>query len=158
MPYLMGGFPDLDTSCRIGVAYAESGADLLELGIPFSDPLADISPCESRCRHRGAARRSDAPRRARGGGADRRPRPGRGHAPLHRILARGLERFLDAVSAAGVSGLIVPDLPFEEAPETLAACDAKGLALGATRGADHAGAAAGGRSVRAHEASSTRCR
>ncbi|MGZ4234393.1 MAG: tryptophan synthase subunit alpha, partial [Solirubrobacteraceae bacterium] len=41
MPYLMGGFPDLDTSARIGVAYAESGADLIELGVPFSDPLAD---------------------------------------------------------------------------------------------------------------------
>src|SRR5947209_5103108 len=41
MPYLMGGFPDLETSRRIGIAYAESGADLVELGVPFSDPLAD---------------------------------------------------------------------------------------------------------------------
>ena len=41
MPYLMGGFPDLATSRAIGEAYAESGADLVELGVPFSDPLAD---------------------------------------------------------------------------------------------------------------------
>ena len=41
MPYLMGGFPDLETSRRIGIAYAEAGADLVELGVPFSDPLAD---------------------------------------------------------------------------------------------------------------------
>src|ERR1700744_302883 len=41
MPYLMGGFPDLDTSRQIGLAYADSGADLVELGVPFSDPLAD---------------------------------------------------------------------------------------------------------------------
>src|SRR5919107_1105539 len=41
MPYLMGGFPDLDTSLAIGEAYAEGGADLVELGVPFSDPLAD---------------------------------------------------------------------------------------------------------------------
>ena len=41
MPYLMGGFPDMDTSRRIGEAYADGGADLVELGIPFSDPLAD---------------------------------------------------------------------------------------------------------------------
>ncbi len=41
MPYLMGGFPDLETSLRIGEAYADGGADLVELGIPFSDPLAD---------------------------------------------------------------------------------------------------------------------
>src|SRR5215204_7575598 len=41
MPYLMGGFPDLETSRAIGEAYAEAGADLVELGVPFSDPLAD---------------------------------------------------------------------------------------------------------------------
>src|SRR5918997_1869459 len=41
MPYLMGGFPDLATSEAIGHAYADAGADLVELGVPFSDPLAD---------------------------------------------------------------------------------------------------------------------
>src|ERR1700722_3156421 len=41
MPYLMGGYPDLETSRRIGLAYAQAGADLIELGVPFSDPLAD---------------------------------------------------------------------------------------------------------------------
>ena len=41
MPYLMGGYPDLDSSRAAGVACAEAGADLVELGVPFSDPLAD---------------------------------------------------------------------------------------------------------------------
>src|SRR5881409_2314340 len=41
MPYLMGGFPDHPTSAAIAEAYAEGGADLVELGVPFSDPLAD---------------------------------------------------------------------------------------------------------------------
>src|SRR4051812_16425656 len=41
MPYLMGGFPTLGDSIRIGEAYADGGADLVELGVPFSDPLAD---------------------------------------------------------------------------------------------------------------------
>ena len=41
MPYLMGGFPDLEGSIAIGEAYADAGADLVELGVPFSDPLAD---------------------------------------------------------------------------------------------------------------------
>ena len=41
MPYLMGGYPDLDASRRIGEACAAAGADMLELGVPFSDPLAD---------------------------------------------------------------------------------------------------------------------
>ena len=41
MPYLMGGFPDLETSRAVADAYVEAGADLIELGVPFSDPLAD---------------------------------------------------------------------------------------------------------------------
>ena len=41
MPYLMGGYPDLATSLDIAIGYAEGGADLIELGVPFSDPLAD---------------------------------------------------------------------------------------------------------------------
>jgi tryptophan synthase alpha chain len=41
MPYLMGGFPDLERSREIGLAYADAGAKLVELGVPFSDPLAD---------------------------------------------------------------------------------------------------------------------
>src|SRR5687767_13438325 len=41
MPYLMGGFPDVETSLAVAESYAEAGADLIELGVPFSDPLAD---------------------------------------------------------------------------------------------------------------------
>jgi tryptophan synthase alpha chain len=41
MPYLMGGYPDLETSLAIGHAYIDGGADIIELGVPFSDPLAD---------------------------------------------------------------------------------------------------------------------
>ena len=41
MPYLMGGFPDAETSAAVLAAYAEGGADVIELGVPFSDPLAD---------------------------------------------------------------------------------------------------------------------
>jgi len=55
MPYLMAVIPDLDTSRRIGEAAAAAGADMLELGIPFSDPLADgpvihdaATPCAGR--------------------------------------------------------------------------------------------------------------
>ena len=41
MPYLMGGFPDPETSLAVAESYADAGADLIELGVPFSDPLAD---------------------------------------------------------------------------------------------------------------------
>ena len=128
MPYLMGGFPDLDTSARIGVAYAESGADLIELGVPFSDPLADgpVIHAAGTAALRGGATLPAVLEVAAEIAA---------HVPVvvmcysNPILARGLERFLDGLVAAGVSGLIVPDLPLEEATDTLAACDARGLAL-----------------------------
>ena len=41
MPYMMGGFPDDETSAAVAAAYVDAGADLVELGVPFSDPLAD---------------------------------------------------------------------------------------------------------------------
>ncbi len=41
MPYMMAGFPDRESSLAVAAAYADSGADLIELGVPFSDPLAD---------------------------------------------------------------------------------------------------------------------
>ena len=127
MPYLMGGFPDLDTSARIGVAYAESGADVVELGVPFSDPLADgpVIHAAGTEALRGGATLPDVLEVAARIAA---------HVPVvvmcysNPILARGLERFLDSLATAGVNGLIVPDLPLEEAPDTLAACDARGLA------------------------------
>lgn len=128
MPYLMGGFPDLETSGRIGEAYAESGADLIELGVPFSDPLADgpvIHAAGTEALRRGATLPGVLEVAAQIAE----------HAPVvvmcysNLILARGLERFVDALVAGGVSGLIVPDLPFEEAPDTLQACDAGGIAL-----------------------------
>jgi tryptophan synthase alpha chain len=128
MPYLMGGFPDLETSREIGLAYADAGADLIELGVPFSDPLADGPVIHA------------AATAALGAGAtlpgvmevcsaltEQIPVVVMCYANL--ILARGLERFADGLLAAGASGLIVPDLPLEEAPAALAACDERGLAL-----------------------------
>ena len=128
MPYLMGGFPDLETSRRIGLAYADAGADLVELGVPFSDPLADGPVIHAA---------GTAALRA-GATVDRVLEVGRSIAQrvavvamcyANPIIARGLERFTDALADAGVSGLIVPDLPLEEAPAMLEACDARGIAL-----------------------------
>jgi len=128
MPYLMGGFPDLATSLQVGIAYADAGADLVELGVPFSDPLA-----EGPVIHAAAT----AALRA---GATLHPVLEVGAAIAERvpvvvmcycnpILVRGVERFADMLIAASISGLIIPDLPHEEAPAVLAACDERGLAL-----------------------------
>src|ERR1700749_1106062 len=112
MPYLMGGYPALETSRAIGLAYADGGADLIELGVPFSDPLADgpvIHAAGTDALKAGAT----LPAVLEVGRAISE------HVPVvlmcyaNMILARGLERFADALLAAGASGLIVPDLPLE---------------------------------------------
>jgi tryptophan synthase alpha chain len=128
MPYMMGGFPDLDSSRRIGLEYARAGADLVELGVPFSDPLADgpVIHAAGTAALRAGTRLHDVLEVGRAIAAE---------VPVvvmcyaNVILARGLDRFADALVHAGVSGLIVPDLPLEEAPAVLEACDERGLAL-----------------------------
>jgi tryptophan synthase alpha chain len=128
MPYLMGGYPDLETSRAIGVAYAEGGADLVELGVPFSDPLADgpVIHAAGTAALRAGATLPAVLEVARDIAA---------HVPVvlmcysNPIVSRGLERFLDGLVNARVSGLIVPDLPLEEATEVRPACRARGLAF-----------------------------
>jgi tryptophan synthase alpha chain len=128
MPYLMGGFPDLEGSRRIGEAYADGGADLVELGVPFSDPLADgpvIQAAGAAALRAGAT--VERVLGVVGALAPRLPVVVMCYANL--VLARGAERFARAAADAGASGLIVPDLPLEEAPEVAAATEAAGLAL-----------------------------
>jgi tryptophan synthase alpha chain len=128
MPYLMGGFPDPETSRRIGIAYAEGGADLIELGVPFSDPLADgpVIHAAATTALRAGVTVHDVLEIGRTI-AERVPVVVMCYA--NPIYARGPERFADALLGAGVSGLIVPDLPLEESAEALRACDQRGLAL-----------------------------
>ncbi len=126
MPYLMGGFPDLDTSRRIGEAYIEAGADLIELGVPFSDPLADGPVIHAAATTALAAGVTLADVVELGSALG-------GRVPVilmcyvNPILARGVERFADMLRDAGISGLIVPDVPFEEASELAASCSAREL-------------------------------
>ena len=127
MPYLMGGFPDLDASLAIGRAYADAGADLVELGVPFSDPLADgpvIHAAGTRALESGATLHGvlEVGREL----AESVPVVLMCYANL--VLARGPERFAGELAERGISGLIVPDLPLEEAGEVLAACDGAGIA------------------------------
>jgi len=128
MPYLMAGFPDLERSRAIARAYVAGGADLIELGVPFSDPLADgpvIHAADVTALAAGV-RVEDALGVAREV-SDQVPVVVMAYTNV--ILARGIDRFADTLVAVGASGLIVPDLPLEEAPATLAVLDARGLAL-----------------------------
>jgi len=128
MPYLMGGFPTLEGSLAIGHAYADGGADLIELGVPFSDPLADgpvIHAAGTVALRAGATVAGVLEVCA--GLSERLPVVVMLYANL--VLARGPEVFARTLAAAGASGLIVPDLPLEEAGEVREACDAAGVAL-----------------------------
>jgi tryptophan synthase alpha chain len=128
MPYLMGGYPSLDESAESCLAAASAGADLIELGIPFSDPLAD-----------GPVIHAAATAALEGGatphGVLRVCERVSAEVPVvlmvyvNVVLAAGPEAFALRAAAAGAAGLIVPDLPHDEAGELRAACDAEGLAL-----------------------------
>ncbi|HEY2006198.1 MAG TPA: tryptophan synthase subunit alpha [Solirubrobacteraceae bacterium] len=128
MPYLMGGYPDLDTSREIGLAYARSGADLIELGVPFSDPLAD-GPVIHSAATAALAAGATLPAVLEVGRAIAAEVPVAVMCYFNVILARGLERCLDQMAAIGASGVIVPDLPLEESDRAREACTQAGLAL-----------------------------
>ena len=128
MPYLMGGFPDLDSSRRAGEAAAEAGADLLELGIPFSDPLADgpvIHDAGTRALAAGVTVGAVLDVAA----ALSRSIPVIVMTYTNVVLARGVEAFLERLAEGGVSGLIVPDLPQEESGPVADAAAQAGVAL-----------------------------
>jgi tryptophan synthase alpha chain len=128
MPYMMAGYPTVEASAQIAQAYVEGGADLIELGIPFSDPLADGPVI-----HAAAVAAIDAGARLANCLDIARSISGRvpvvAMCYVNPILARGVERFCDLLVGAGVCGLIVPDLPLEESELLEAACEARGLAL-----------------------------
>jgi tryptophan synthase alpha chain len=128
MPYLMGGFPTLGDSIRVGEAYVDGGADLIELGVPFSDPLADgpvIHAAGTEALKNGATVAGVLT--VCHALAQRVPVVMMMYANL--VFAKGPEAFAALLAESGASGLIVPDLPLEESDEVLAACDANGIAL-----------------------------
>jgi tryptophan synthase alpha chain len=128
MPYLMGGFPTLDDSRRIGHACLDAGADVLEIGVPFSDPLADgpvIHAAGVTALKRGA--RLDGVLEVIGDLAARAPVVVMCYA--NQVHSRGVAEFAAALGDVGAAGLIVPDLPTEESGDVLDATDAAGVAL-----------------------------
>lgn len=128
MPYLMGGFPSLEGSLAIGQAYADGGADLVELGVPFSDPLADGPVIHEAATQALAAGATLAGVLEVGRAlSERLPVVLMIYANI--VYGRGFETFADLLVEHGISGLIVPDLPLEEGAELLEVCDARGIAL-----------------------------
>lgn len=129
--YLTVGYPSPQATLDLALALARGGADLIELGVPFSDPIAD-GPVIQRASHAalqaGVTPRSclDLVASLRASGFT---------TPLvlmgyyNPILRRGLGAYAEACAIAGVDGLIVPDLPVEESGPLHAACHRRSLAL-----------------------------
>lgn len=121
--YLTAGDPDFETSLEACRAVLAAGADLLELGVPFSDPLAD-GPTNQRAAQRAfaggmtAARTFEFVRRLR----EFSDAPVIFYTYYNLVFSNGIENYVRAAQAAGVDGLLTLDLPPEEASELLAAC------------------------------------
>jgi tryptophan synthase alpha chain len=126
--YVMGGDPDLATSKAAALACAEAGADLIEIGMPFSDPIAD-GPTIQRAAERALAAGTTvadcialaAALRAR---ADVRIAL---MGYVNPVLSYGLERFFADAAQAGVDAVILPDVPPEESGEIRALADRAGV-------------------------------
>ncbi len=128
IPYVTGGFPDPDTCLALMQALAESGADLIEVGLPFSDPLADgptIQATSQRALEAGATPRSVLGLVERAAGLLDIPLVLMTY--LNPVLAMGYQDFASAAAAAGAAGVIVPDLPPEEADPWRGAARDSGL-------------------------------
>ncbi len=126
IPFLTAGDPDLETTVQALEVLDRSGADIIELGVPYSDPLADgptIQAAATRALARGV-KMEDVLHLVRRANIA---------APIvlftyyNPILYRGITNFLDAIAAAGVAGLVVPDLPLEEAHALITPAGQRGI-------------------------------
>ena len=120
--YLTAGDPSLDATRAIALEAIDAGADVIELGVPFSDPLAD-GPVIQRASERALARGTRLKDVLALAGEIRAARPGAGlviFTYFNPILRYGLHRFADDAAAAGADGVLVTDLIVEEAGEYLA--------------------------------------
>ena len=118
VPFLMAGDPDLATSARLIEALAAGGADLIEVGVPFSDPVAD-GPVNQRAAQRALAAGARLPAvlemvaRCR----ERVAVPIVLFTYLNPVHCRGVDRFAEQAAASGIDGVLCVDLPPEEAEE-----------------------------------------
>ena len=129
-PFVTAGDPDAATTVAVLEAIAKAGASLCELGVPYSDPIADgpvIQASYTRALGKGLtlADMFDAAKQA----SARVSMPILAMASYSLIFRRGIDRFVADAVAAGLAGFVVPDLPIEESDDLDTACRQAGLAL-----------------------------
>jgi len=121
--FVTGGDPDVETTEKLIVAMAESGADIIEIGVPFSDPIAEgivIQEADERALRGGCTvdKLFDMAKRAR----EQVKIPLLLMSYINPVFVYGKERFMERCSQCGIDGVIVPDLPFEERDELSVEC------------------------------------
>lgn len=129
VPFVTGGDPSLDALPALLEALEEGGADAIEVGLPFSDPIADgpvIQASSQRALERGATPSAVLERISAFTARSNVPVIVMGY--LNPVLRRGYDSFADDLLAAGVGGAIVSDLVPDEAGPWVAACRARGIA------------------------------
>lgn len=130
LPYVTAGFPSRETFVDLASAVLDAGGDVLEIGIPFSDPLLDGVSVQGSQQQ--ALDEGTTPRDCLDFARDLHPAAGKQlvfMGAYNPILSYGIDRFCRESAAAGVTALIIPDVPFEEQGELLAGTEAHGLHL-----------------------------
>ena len=128
--YLTAGDPDLETTREIALAAIDNGADVIELGVPFSDPLAD-GPVIERASQRAVARGTTLTQVLELAAELRKARPSAGlvvFSYLNPVVRMGMKTFCAKAAEAGVDGVLLTDMIVEEADEYLEAMRECGLA------------------------------
>ena len=130
IPFITCGDPDFETTEKIVLAMADAGADIIELGVPFSDPTAEgpvIQAANLRALSAGATtdKAFELVRLLR----ERTDVPLVFMTYANVVYSYGMERFMSQAADAGVQGMILPDVPFEEKEEFAGPCRDAGLEL-----------------------------
>ena len=126
MPYTTGGYPSMHDCRHVLDAFIAGGADMIEMGVPFSDPVADgpVVQASAQMALDQGVTPDDVLQLAS---------EFSGRVPVvlmvyyNCVFAHGIERFVAAAAAAGVDGLIIPDLPVDEGGEFIEACRSRGV-------------------------------
>jgi len=126
--FITGGDPDIETTEKLIIAMAEAGVDIIEIGIPFSDPVAEgivIQEADERALRGGCTvdKLFDMVKRVR----EKVEIPLLFMSYINPIFVYGKERFMEKCNICGIDGVIVPDLPFEEKDELEDVCYKYGI-------------------------------
>lgn len=130
IPFITAGDPDLETTAKALEILDNSGADMIELGVPYSDPLADgpvIQAAATRALERGT--KLEQVLKMLAGLTPNLKAPIILFTYYNPILNRGIDKFLEQIASAGVRGLVVPDLPLEEAEALITPASKYGIEI-----------------------------